>query len=166
MPRKFNSNYRRFSKVNKQKNVTYSISRTIAPAGNNPNAQGAVQALLAAHNPGAAIGWVTLSYEMVSGNGLVAMLANAYTVTPNTQLYGVSIKCMTESSLNCMVAYKETQNAPYRVISGVGRLRSFFKFPKGAVNMMLPDHILLIAEGAMTFKFKFFLARAVIRSVV
>lgn len=147
------------------KSRSYVVSRTIAQINNVQPNQAVVQGILAVHNPGAATGWAQVAYEVLSGAALLQMLSNAFTVA-NVQLSGVSVSCKSEASLNLLVAYKETANTPYRVISGVGFVNAYFKFPQGAVNMMLPDHIIIIAEGAATFRFKYYLARSTIRSVI
>lgn len=145
---------------------SYAVARTIATINNAQPNQAIVQAILAVHNPGAATGWAQVAYEVLSGQALLQMFQNAFVGTVGAQLAGIAVSAKTESSLNIMIAYKETQNSPYRVISGVGFAKAYFKFPSGAVNRMLPDHVVIIAEAATTFRFKFYLAKSTVRSSI
>lgn len=145
---------------------SYTVARTIAPINNVQANQATVQAILAIHNPGAATGWNQVSHEYLTGNALLLMFQTAFSGTLGAQIAGISISAKSEPSLNVMLAYKENANVPYRVISGIGGIRSYFKMPVVGGTPVLPDHIVLIAEAATTYRFKFYLSKSTIRSAI
>lgn len=153
-------------KFRRNKGLSFSVCKTIAAINNVQASQATVQAILAAHFPGAATGWQSASFEVMTGNGLTNLLSSAYTIPPNTEISAIVVKCVTESSLNAVVAYKASQGEPYRVVSGTGKLRAYFKYRKAVNGVQAPNHIVLISEGTATFRFKFYLKRGVIRSVL
>lgn len=141
------------------------FTNVVARVSNNQQNANLIQGILNAHVPGAVQGWAGCAFEIMTGQALLAKTRAAYDLPQTSKLVGVTITAYTSQDTTTLIAYKQDTTAPYRVITGTGRIRTYFKFNTDTNNnTILPNHIVFIGEMDTTFKLKLYYKDEAIKS--
>lgn len=139
---------------------TCAVSVVMSNQHNVTSSATTVQGVLVIHVPGAVQNWRGIAYKLYAGADLRQMVDNAFSGTANLEIVGFTATIKMDNNSCCLIAYKDTVNSPYRVISGLGYVKGNFRFKE------LPYALMLIGESDTTCKLKFSYKTATIRSAL
>lgn len=137
-----------------------SVMTILANQQNDAGTANVVQTVCGVHIPGSILNWPAIAYKVYSGANLQTLVNNAFAGTQLMQLRGLTVSMRADPSTALLIAYKDVAANPWRVITGSGYAKGYFRFKE------LPYAVMLVSESDNNAKLKLAYSPQTIRSIV